>query len=413
MISLLKNCLLSDNRKVDILIQDNIILKISETPITQEELSLPIDQVFDIKKNLVMPGIIDGYGRCKTNSSYDQSNYNTESTACAYGGITTFVDIPTVPYATSYIDELKNKIEDASKNSIVNFAFAVSASDAIDDRELISVQNYVVGTILTLNSRDFKERINDSESLKKKIRCSKMVILHLSGADIDVFFDICDSKEVKILFYDITNENDLDKINYYKNELGFNVKTATSIMYLLFNRDQINDEYKKKTLTTEYKLGTMLNNINLWNAIKNGAIDMITSSHIPVSLIEKFETEKLGIPNFETLFSMLFDNCYFKRIPITILERMLCKNPAKIYGIKNKGEIKEGYDADLIIINTTKRWWIKNEDIVSYARWTPFNDYRISGRVMMTFVNGELVYNFINQIAPIRKVKSSKMVRFQ
>lgn len=413
MISLLKNCLLSDNRKVDILIQDNIILKISETPITQEELSLPIDQVFDIKKNLVMPGIIDGYGRCKTNSSYDQSNYNTESTACAYGGITTFVDIPTVPYATSYIDELKNKIEDASKNSIVNFAFAVSASDAIDDRELISVQNYVVGTILTLNSRDFKERINDSESLKKKIRCSKMVILHLSGADIDVFFDICDSKEVKILFYDITNENDLDKINYYKNELGFNVKTATSIMYLLFNRDQINDEYKKKTLTTEYKLGTMLNNINLWNAIKNGAIDMITSSHIPVSLIEKFETEKLGIPNFETLFSMLFDNCYFKRIPITILERLLCKNPAKIYGIKNKGEIKEGYDADLIIINTTKRWWIKNEDIVSYARWTPFNDYRISGRVMMTFVNGELVYNFINQIAPIRKVKSSKMVRFQ
>ena len=413
MISLLKNCLLSDNRKVDILIQDNIILKISETPITQEELSLPIDQVFDIKKNLVMPGIIDGYGRCKTNSSYDQSNYNTESTACAYGGITTFVDIPTVPYATSYIDELKNKIEDASKNSIVNFAFAVSASDAIYDRELISVQNYVVGTILTLNSRDFKERINDSESLKKKIRCSKMVILHLSGADIDVFFDICDSKEVKILFYDITNENDLDKINYYKNELGFNVKTATSIMYLLFNRDQINDEYKKKTLTTEYKLGTMLNNINLWNAIKNGAIDMITSSHIPVSLIEKFETEKLGIPNFETLFSMLFDNCYFKRIPITILERMLCKNPAKIYGIKNKGEIKEGYDADLIIINTTKRWWIKNEDIVSYARWTPFNDYRISGRVMMTFVNGELVYNFINQIAPIRKVKSSKMVRFQ
>ena len=240
-----------------------------------------------------------------------------------------------------------------------------------------------------------------------------MVILHLSGADIDVFFDICDSKEVKILFYDITNENDLDKINYYKNELGFNVKTATSIMYLLFNRDQINDEYKKKTLTTEYKLGTMLNNINLWNAIKNGAIDMITSSHIPVSLIEKFETEKLGIPNFETLFSMLFDNCYFKRIPITILERLLCKNPAKIYGIKNKGEIKEGYDADLIIINTTKRWWIKNEDIVSYARWTPFNDYRISGRVMMTFVNGELVYNFINQIAPIRKVKSSKMVRFQ
>lgn len=82
---------------------------------------------------------------------------------------------------------------------------------------------------------------------------------------------------------------------------------------------------------------------------------MITSDHYPITLIEKFETLRPGLPNFETLFSVLFDSCYFKRISITVLEKLLCKNPAKIYGFKNKGEIKEGYDADIIIVNTTKR----------------------------------------------------------
>ncbi|WP_412032480.1 amidohydrolase family protein [Malacoplasma muris] len=411
MVTLLKNCLLSNNKKVDIVIDNNIIAQISEEPILVEEVDYRIDQVFDIRKNLVMPGIIDGFARVKTLSSYDLANYTTESIACAHGGITTFIDIPTNPISTNYFNEITSKINEANENSLVNFAFAVNASDISNQKDLMKIQEYVVGTILTLNSRNFKERISDSIGLQKMIEASKMILIHLSGTDIDIFFDICHDKNIRILFYDITNEYDLEKILAYKAE-GYNIKTATSIMYLLFNKDHINSEYKRKTITTEYKLGTMLNNIHLWNAIKNGKIDIITSSHMPVTLIEKFESERPGIPNFETLFSILFDNCYFKRIPITILERLLCKNPAKAYGFKNKGEIKVGYDADLVVINTTKRWWIKNEDIVSSARWTPFNDYRISGRVMMTFVNGELVYNFINQMMPIRNVKSAKLVEF-
>ena len=124
----------------------------------------------------------------------------------------------------------------------------------------------------------------------------------------------------------------------------------------MFNRDTISKEYKRKTLTTEFKLGTMLNNIGLWNAIRERKIDIVTSDHFPVTLIEKFETNQKGLPNFETMFSILFDSCYFKRMPITILEDLLCKNPAKVCGFKNKGDIKVGYDADLVVVNTTKRW---------------------------------------------------------
>lgn len=416
MLTLLKNCLLSSGKKVNILIKDEKIEQIVDVTIDIDQQSYygnPIDAVFDIKNNLVMPGFIDAMSRIVNNSSYSLSNYETESKACAYGGITTFVEFPnTSCNEERYLSTLNEKISLAAETSHVNFSFVMPVSNVSNITDLAKAQEVSVGTVVDINSRNIKDRINDTERLNEILNASKLVYLHLSGTDIDLFFSVCLNKQVKLVFYDITNENDLDKILYFKSE-GYNIRTATSINYLLFNRDSINTEYKKKTITTEYKLGTMINNLNMWNAVKARKIDMITSDHFPITLIEKFETEQKGLPNFETLFSILFDNCFYKRIPITILEDMLAKNPAKICGFKEKGELKVGYDADIVVINSTKRWWIKNEDIVSTARWTPFNDYRISGRVIMTFINGQLVYNHINQMMPIRNVKAAKFAEFE
>lgn len=417
MISLLKNCLLSNNKKVNILIKDNVIEQIMD--VNEENNSIkeyngsPIDAIFDIKNNLVMPGFIDAMSRIINPSTYSSSNYESESKACAYGGITTFVDFSSHSFNDDkYVETLSKKVVSASQNSHVNFSFVVPVTNLTNLSNINKVHQYSVGTIIEINSRNFKDRINDKDKLNDILNVSRVVYIHLSGSDIDAFFESCENKETKLVFYDITNEADLEKIISYR-EFGFNIRTSTSINYLLFNNDSLNNEYKRKTITTEFKLGSMINNLNMWNAVKNRKIDMITSDHIPITLIEKFETEKKGLPNFETLFSILFDNCFYKRIPITILEDMLCKNPAKICGFKNKGEIKVGYDADLVVVNTTKRWWIKNEDIVSTARWTPFNDYRISGRVIMTFINGQLVYNHINQMMPIRNVRAAKIAEFE
>lgn len=416
MVTLLKNCLLSNNKKVHIIINGEKIHEIIDaaTQIDQQSYQgIQIDAVFDIKNNLVMPGFIDTMSRVINPSPYSSSNYETESRACAYGGITTFVDFPGSSINDEkYVESIVEKVDLAANNSHVNYSFAVPVTNLSNINDLLKIQKYSVGTVIDINSRNIKDRINDTEKLEQIMQVSKMVFLHLSGDDIDLFFSVCQNKETKLVFYGITNENDLEKILFYKSQ-GYNIRTATSINYLLFNRDSVNTEYKRKTITTEFKLGTMINNLNLWNAVKHRKIDMITSDHVPITLIEKFETEQKGLPNFETLFSILFDNCYYKRIPITILEDMLCKNPAKICGFKNKGELKVGYDADIVIINSTKRWWIKNEDIVSTARWTPFNDYRISGRVIMTFINGQLVYNHINQMMPIRNVKAAKFAEFE
>lgn len=414
MLTLLKNCLLSDNRKVHILINNNKIEKIvdSNIDILKEYNNITIDTVFDIKNNLVMPGFIDAMSRIINPTPYSKSNYETESKACAYGGITTFVDFPSKTFNDEKIyNVIVEKAELAKKTSHVNYSFVTPVTNFTDINEIYKTKKYSVGTIVDINSRNIRDRINDIDKLSKILEYSKVVYLHLSGDDIDLFFTVCDNLETKLVFYDVTNESDLEKILSYKKH-GFNIRVATSVNYLLFNKDMLNNEYKRKTITTDFKLGSMLNNLNLWNAIKLRKIDMITSDHIAITLLEKFETGQKGLPNFETLFSILFDSFYYKRIPISILEDLLSKNPAKICGFKNKGQIAEGFDADIVVINSTKRWWIKNDDIVSTARWTPFNDYRISGRVIMTYVNGQLVYNHINQMMPIRNVKAAKLANF-
>lgn len=410
MITLLKNCLLSDSRKVNILIVDKKIHTISEQPIESLNLNMQIDAIFDIRNNLVMPGIIDSFSKVNLNSAYSKPNYAIESQAAAAGGVTTFIDYEQKTIGGTYLDYLSKKVLDANENSIINFGFFVSASDLIKSKELFKTQEFIVGTILNLTNNNIRDYISNHAQLLEFIDVSKLVLLHLSGSNIDDFFRVCKDKKVKILFYDIVNRNDLDKILKYRQE-GYNIRTSISVNFLFLNIDLITNEYKRKTLSLDYRLGTMIDNIALWNAICEKKIDMITSNHTPITLIEKFEKETPGLPGFETTFSMLFDSFFCKKIPITLLERMLSTNPAQIMGIKDKGKIEVGYDADLMIINTTKRWWIKNEDIVSSARWTQFNDSRTIGRVMMTFVNGNLVYNWINQMAPFRTKQKGKMIQ--
>ncbi|MEG2198461.1 MAG: dihydroorotase family protein [Malacoplasma sp.] len=415
MITLLKNCLLSDSRKVHIILNNEKIYKIIDVANENILANIEIDWVFDIKNNLVMPGIIDSFSKINPNSAYVKSNYLTESISSITGGITTFVDYETQIIGDSYLKVLSNKFSNANSESLSNFGFFVSASELTRTKEALKetskIHDFTVGTMLNLNEANIKEYIDNYHAIPTSVNSSKLVCVHLSGSRIDDFFSVCKDKNIKLLFHDITNGNDLEKILSYK-EMGFNIRTSTSINYLILNRDQISNEYKKKTLLLDYQLGNMMDNISLWNAVKDGKIDMITSNHTPITLIDKFENETPGLPGFETMFSILFDSFFYKKISVSILEKLLSKNPAVILGLKDKGKIEEGYDADIIVVNSTKRWLIKNEDIVSSARWSQFNDTRVMGRVIMTFVNGNLAYNYWNQMNPIRNVAKGKMISF-
>tara|TARA_B100000886_G_scaffold21620_1_gene13754 strand:- start:2083 stop:2616 length:534 start_codon:yes stop_codon:yes gene_type:complete len=132
----------------------------------------------------------------------------------------------------------------------------------------------------------------------------------------------------------------------------------------------------------------------LWVAIKNNIVDVLGSDHAPhlkENKDKEYPNTPSGMPGVQTIFPVMLDHVNNGKLSLQQLINLMCENPCKIFGIKNKGHIKEGFDADLTIADMNKEVTIKNEMIASKCGWTPFNDYKVKGFPVGTIVNGYLV----------------------
>ncbi|WP_455364037.1 dihydroorotase, partial [[Eubacterium] cellulosolvens] len=134
----------------------------------------------------------------------------------------------------------------------------------------------------------------------------------------------------------------------------------------------------------------------LWEALTSGDIQIIATDHAPHTLKEKHRSiiEEIppGIPGLETCLPLLLTKVNQGYFTLTDIVRLMAKNPAKIFNIQNKGELKEGFDADIVLIDLKKKHQIEPEKFFSKARYSPFAQYRCQGSVNMTINRGEVVY---------------------
>ena len=132
----------------------------------------------------------------------------------------------------------------------------------------------------------------------------------------------------------------------------------------------------------------------LWGGIKNGKIDTIASDHAPHLKEEKMQINyPYGVPGLETMLPLLLNSVNEKRLTIKRLVQLCCENPAKIFKIKNKGFIKEGFDADLAIIDLDLEKEVENDKLMTKCKWSPFHGWRLKGWPITTIVNGNIVYD--------------------
>ena len=132
----------------------------------------------------------------------------------------------------------------------------------------------------------------------------------------------------------------------------------------------------------------------LWVAIKNNVVDVLGSDHAPhlkENKDKEYPNSPSGMPGVQTIFPVMLNHVNNGKLTLQQLINLMCENPCKIFGIKNKGFVKEGYDADLTIADMNKEVIIKNEMIASKCGWTPFNNYKVKGFPVGTIVNGNLV----------------------
>ena len=399
--------------QTDIGLSGNKIKKIGK-------IELNSSKVFDAKDKVVLPGIIDTQTHFREPGSTDVEDLESGSRAAVLGGVTSLFEMPNTNPPTSNLIEFDKKLQLAKNRMHSNYAFYFGATpDNIEQLSKLKDVEGCCGVKLFAGSSTGKLLVDKEADIEKVISNSdRIVSIHSEDEEIlklrKKFIkqgDVHSHPEWRNAECAISSTRRVVKIaeRYNKRIHVLHVTTKEEVDFLAMHKKNVTFEITPQHLTLYApdcydKLGSYAqmnpplrakeHYDRLWTAIKNNTADVLGSDHAPHSKENKdkeYPNTPSGMPGVQTIFPVMLDHVNNGKLTLEQLIKLMCENPCKIFGIKNKGYIKEGYDADLTITDMSKEVTIKNEMIASKCGWTPFNNYKVKGFPVGTIVNGTLV----------------------
>ena len=400
-IIILKNGTDVFGKKIEILINEEIIEKISENIEEKEFLNKENVKIIDVEKKLIMPGVIDVHTHMREPGITHKEDFETGSKACAKGGITTFYDMPNTVPATTALENLLNKKELAGKKSIVNFGihFGGSKNNNIDEIRKVLEKKEANTVKIFMNVTTGEMLIEDDEILKGIFENSELVLVHAENEMIDKAIALNQKYGKGLYVCHIPSADELKKVIEAKKNNKLNNEKhpifAEVTPHHLFLNEKIREsnERNKMLLRMKPELRKKSDNEFLWKAINEGCIDTIGTDHAPHLIEEKMEKVTFGMPGVETSLALMLTAYNEGKIKLPVIQKLMCENPAEIMKIVRRGKLKEGYYADVIVVDTEKEWIAGVDDTLeSKCGWTPYENWKLKGKNIMTIVNGEIVY---------------------
>ena len=399
--------------KADIALSGNKIKKIGK-------IQLNSSKVLDATDKVVLPGIIDTQTHFREPGSTDVEDLESGSRAAVLGGVTSLFEMPNTNPPTSNLIEFDKKLQLAKNRMHTNYAFYFGATpDNIDQLSKLKEVEGCCGVKLFAGSSTGKLLVDKEADIEKVISNSdRIVSIHSEDEEIlrlrKKFIkkgNVHSHPEWRNAECAMSSTRRVVKIaeRYNKRIHVLHVSTKEEVDFLAMHKKNITFETTPQHLTLYApdcydKLGTYAqmnppirkkeHYDRLWAAIKNNIVDVLGSDHAPHSKGNKnkeYPNTPSGMPGVQTIFPVMLDHVNNGKLTLVQLINLMCENPCRIFGIKNKGYIKECYDADLTIADMNKEVTIKNEMIASKCGWTPFNNHKVTGFPVGTIVNGILV----------------------
>ena len=384
------------------------------------KIELNSSKVYDATDKVVLPGIIDTQTHFREPGSTDVEDLESGSRAAVLGGVTSLFEMPNTNPPTSNLVEFDKKLQLAKNRMHSNYAFYFGATpDNIEQLSKLKDVEGCCGVKLFAGSSTGKLLVDKEADIEKVISSSDRVVsIHSEDEEIlnlrKKFIkegDVHSHPEWRNTECAISSTRRVVKIaeRYNKKIHVLHVTTKEEVDFLAMHKKNVTFEITPQHLTLYApdcydKLGTYAqmnpplrtkeHYDRLWVAIKNNIVDVLGSDHAPHSKENKnknYPNTPSGMPGVQTIFPIMLDHVNNGKLTLEQLIKLMCENPCKIFGIKNKGYLKEGYDADLTIADMDKEVTIKDEMIASKCGWTPFNNHKVKGFPVGTIVNGNLV----------------------
>jgi dihydroorotase len=399
--------------KADVALVDNKIKKIGNIEANNAK-------VFDASDKLVLPGIIDTQTHFREPGSTDREDLESGSRAAVLGGVTSVFEMPNTNPPTSNLVEFDKKLNLAKNRMHCNYAFYFGATpENVEQLSKLKDLKGCCGVKLFAGSSTGKLLVDKEVDIEKVISQSdRIVSIHSEDEEIlnlrKKFIkegDVHSHPEWRNTECAISSTRRVVKIaeRYNKQIHVLHVTTKEEVDFLAMHKKNVTFEITPQHLTLYApdcydKLGTFAqmnppirektHYDRLWVAVKNSIVDVLGSDHAPHSKEDKkkkYPASPSGMPGVQTILPVMLNHVNNEKLSLEQLIKLMCENPCKIFGIKNKGYIKEDFDADLTIVDMNKEQTIKDEMIASKCGWTPFNNFTVRGFPVATIINGKIV----------------------
>ena len=409
----------------NLLIDNGVIVKIGDIQIEQNV------RVIDGTNKYLFPGIIDGQVHFREPGLTHKGDLYTESKAAVAGGVTSFIDMPNTFPNVLTIDILNEKYQIAAEKSLANFGFFLGVNGDnldyvinLDTSKLLGVSDdglYFTkkGNLLADNPQTMEKLFANCKSIiaihsekEQIVEENENIFREKYGENVPIEFhpiirsekacyeatkraiDIAKKNKARLHILHLTTEAETD---LFRNDIPLqekNITTEVSVHHLWF----CDTDYKRLGTLIKWNpaIKTEKDKKGLLKALLDDRIDIITTDHAPHTLDEKQKTyfqAMSGAPIVQHSLNIMLEFYKQELISLEKIAEKMCHNPATLYRIEKRGFIREGYFADLSIVDLNSDWTVSQKNILSKCGWSPLEGTTFQTKVTHTFVNGNLVYD--------------------
>ncbi|MGD1331429.1 dihydroorotase [Vibrio harveyi] len=388
--------------------------------------SKPEDTVIDAKGCYLIPGMIDDQVHFREPGLTHKGSIATESRAAVAGGITSYMEMPNVNPATTTIEALESKFSIAEQSSLANYSFYLGATEdnleqikQLDPKRHCGVKVFMgasTGDLLVEAPQVLEEIFRDSPVLivthcesgpviaqnkqrllkeKSEFTIEDHPILRddeACYASSSYAIELAKKYNSQLHVLHITTAKELALFDAGPIE-NKNITAEACVHHLWFSNEDYAERGNQIKCNPAVKYPS--DREAILKALNTGRIDIIATDHAPHTWEEKqvpYEQAPAGLPLVQHALLSLFDQVARGHMTMEQVVQKTAHNPAIRYGIEQRGFIREGYFADLVLVDTKMPTLVTNDNSLYHCGWSPFAGHQFSSQIKKTWVNGGLVY---------------------